>query len=119
MRTLTFTPGSDAYRLLHEATLLSQMQLTPQQYRLTAKVQDRLEAIGQPVSSTVEPKLGAVIVYATPSGGAVTFEETEFAHLKALLESFPATKTVAKQMAGLFDLLDATKEETPTPKDSV
>ncbi len=114
MRTLTFTPGAESYELLHEVTLLSRAQLSPQQFRLTAKVQDRLESIGVPKKADAEKKLGSIIPFVCPKGGAVTFEEAEWGVLRHLLEGFPATAALARAVAGLWDLIDATKEETPS-----
>lgn len=116
MRTLTFLPGSSAYDLLHQATLFAQMQLSPQQYRLVAKLQDRLESIGVPKNPEQDRKPGAPIVYHCPEGGGVTFEEAEFSMLRQMLEHTQFLPTHAREVAGVYDLLDGTKEEKPTPK---
>lgn len=115
MRTLTFTPDAIHYRLLHQATLFTKRQMSPQDFRLLAKLQEKLEAIGEPVegdAGQLKFENQTVRLYTSPDGGEVLFEEAEWALLRACVENTTYAPAAARFIAGLWDLLDATKEES-------
>lgn len=109
MRTLTFPPADLRYRLLHESTLSARIQLTPQQFRTVAKLQDKLEAIGTPLSDAPLPE-GVVAFYECKEGGVVALENAEHAMLKQMLEATAFVPARARHAVAVYDFLDAAPE---------
>ncbi len=107
MKTLTFRPDDDRYRTLHEATLTSQLPMTPQVFRAVARVQERLEALGEPLQKDTPLPRGVLAFFHCPAGGDLTLEDADFAVLRQLVETTPWPASKARYVVALHDLLES------------
>lgn len=112
MRTLKFTAGSEAFPLLHEATLVAKLDhASIAQFRIIAALQEKFEKVGKPLNPREFVEKGALDVYGCPKGATVKLEEAEFEMLRRLMEGTPFVPRVAKQVVGAYDLLDGTPKD--------
>ncbi|CAB4165047.1 hypothetical protein UFOVP1537_48 [uncultured Caudovirales phage] len=101
MKQFDFLPGAKSYELLQQASTFSTLTLTPPDYRVLAKMQDKLEAVGKPEADEENPK---VTVYVA-TGETLILEDAEVELLKKMFDKVCWTAAVARDVVSAMDLL--------------
>src|SRR6266498_493841 len=99
MRTLTFTEKDvEKYELIHEGLLGSEFPLKGINVRLSAKIFDKLEAIGK-----IKQEQNGLARYTTVKGGMIQLEEPEFSLLIECLNNVSWNAIGARRANKVFD----------------